>query len=138
MFTTAGSTRLTSGEKLSGAERAMALPGTGCQAVATEREPAPRAEDLFAGMGPPGIIVIWFSPAGLRQQQMACGCGSNKNPRSITCRSGCRLRRILRPIVLRIAPPHVAPYIGPAAAPEAGEVGGDRDRPAGRRQQRKL
>ena len=108
--------------------------GGGDESESQHREPRTSSQE----MGPPGIHRVWFFPAGLRQQQMACGCGSSKNPRSITCRSGCRLRRILRPVVLRIAPPHVAPHIGPAAAPEAGEVGGDCDRPARRRQQRKL
>ena len=66
---------------------------------------------------------------------MACGCGSNKNPRSITCPQP---RRILRPVVLWITPPHITSNIGPPAAPEAGEVGGYRDRPSRRRQQREL
>ena len=40
-----------------------------------------------------------------------------------------------RPVVLRVAAGHLLADLGPRAGPEAGEVGGDLDRPVGRRQQ---
>ena len=63
------------------------------------------------------------------------GCNKNRLPQSLVT-APCR--RVVRPGVLRVAPPHVAPHVGPAAAPESGEVGGDGDRPPRRRQQREL
>ena len=82
MFTTDGSTRLTSGEKLSGVERAMALPGTEVQAVTR------RARASIASRGPlrrrwgrQGFIVFGSSRriasaadgTRLRQQQRIRG-----------------------------------------------------------------
>ena len=79
MFTTAGSTRLTSGEKLSGAERGDGIAGCGRRAGRSKQRKGQDQAPWMPGWGHIG----GFFPEGMQscvQQQMAWSRPSNKNP----------------------------------------------------------
>ena len=139
MLTTDGSTFLTSGAKLS---RARGHPRRGARrgqhSSDQDRDASCPGMRRAAGLGMNRRHDVRHLPERARTarlEQMACGPCRNKNH---PVQFSVGFAAVLRPVVLRITPSHVAARVRPGAFPECGEVGGHGDGTPGRRQQRQA